>query len=191
MSAIAQLRSATSSSHQRLEKRLDVKARFTDLSAYRAHLEKMWGFCAALEARLAPQSFGGALPDYEARRKLPLLTHDLVDLGEAAGGVASLPRCAALPQEMDAAAAFGCVYVLEGATLGGRTLLPLVHSRLGFTPSHGARYLASYGDNVAAMWRDFGAALDSWCCVAQRRYTAMQAAVATFELLAEWLCEAP
>jgi heme oxygenase len=191
MSAMAQLRSATSSSHQRLEKRLDVKSRFTDLRAYREHLKKMWGFCAALESRLAADSFGGALPDYDARRKLPLLTHDLVALGESEGGLASLPRCAAVAREMDAAAAFGCAYVLEGATLGGRTLLPLVQSRMGFTSSHGARYLASYGDNVAAMWRDFGSALDGWCCVAERRHAAMQAAVATFDILGDWLCGAP
>jgi heme oxygenase len=192
MSAMAALRLATSVSHQRLEKRLDVKARFTELTAYRAHLKKMWGFCAALETRLAPQSFAGALPDYDARRKLPLLTHDLVSLGADAHAVAALPRCAALPVEMDAAAAFGCVYVLEGATLGGRTLLPLVENRLGFSSEYGARYLASYGDNVAAMWREFGAALDGWCCVAQRRLTAIQAAVTTFDILGDWLCaEAP
>jgi heme oxygenase len=150
----------------------------------------MWGFCAALEERLAPESFGCALPDYEARRKLPLLTRDLIALGEDADGLAALPRCPAVPKQMDAAACFGCVYVIEGATLGGRTLLPLVRSRLGFTSNHGARYLASYGANVAPMWRDFGAALDGWCCVAQRQYSAMQAAVTTFDALADWLCGA-
>jgi heme oxygenase (biliverdin-IX-beta and delta-forming) len=191
MSAIAALRSATWPSHQRLEKRLDVKARFTRLHAYRAHLERMWGFCAAVEHPLRTESFGGLLPDYESRRKLPLLTEDLLALGAGADFVASLPRCAAWLDSPDPAAAFGCVYVLEGATLGGRTLLPLVESRLGLTSGHGAAFLSSYGDEVTGMWRGFGHALDAWCCTAQRQSSAEQAAVATFDALDGWLCGAP
>jgi heme oxygenase len=60
MSAIAELRSATWGSHQRLERRLDVKARFSDSRAYRTHLEKMWGFCAGIELRVGPYALGAA-----------------------------------------------------------------------------------------------------------------------------------
>jgi heme oxygenase len=191
MSAIAGLRSATWPSHQGLEKRLDVKARFSKADAYRAHLEKMWGFCAPIEALLRPESFGGSLPDYETRRKLPLLAHDLTALGARPGDIASLPRCEAVPDTADPAAAFGCVYVLEGATLGGRTLLPMVESRLGFTAGRGASYLASYGDDVGRMWRHFGTALDAWCVAPERRLRATRAAVGTFDALAGWLCAEP
>jgi heme oxygenase len=138
---------------------------------------------------LAPASFGGALPDYESRRKLPLLTRDLTALGAAAHVIAALARCPAVPRPADPAAAFGCLYVLEGATLGGRTLLPLVESRLGLDAGRGAAYLASYGDGVTSMWRDFGAALDRWCEPPQRQARAAAAAVATFDALADWLCE--
>lgn len=189
MSTIAALRSATWATHQKLEKRLDVKARFSELGAYRAHLQRMWGFCAALEQPLSSHSFGGALPDYESRRKLPLLTQDLIALGADINHAASLARCKALPANPDPATAFGCLYVLEGATLGGRTLLPLVQKRLGLNAERGAAYLASYGDDVAARWRDFGVALDAWCCVADRRSRATEAAVMTFDALADWLCE--
>jgi heme oxygenase len=188
MSAIAELRSATWASHQRLEKRLDIKARFSDSRAYRTHLEKMWGFCAGMELRVARDAFGDALPDFEKRRKLPLLQRDLVALGAAADEVMRLPRCETLPRCADEAAAFGCVYVLEGATLGGRTLLPMVRSRLGFTAEHGAMFLASYGEDVASMWRGFGICLDAWCGAAERRARAAEAAVATFVSLDRWLC---
>jgi heme oxygenase len=191
MSTIAGLRAVTWPSHQRLEKRLDVKARFTKADAYRAHLERMWGFCAAIEASLRPESFGGSLPDYDARRKLPLLMHDLLAIGAQPSHVASLPRCEAVPNTADPAAAFGCIYVLEGATLGGRTLLPLVESHLGLTAARGASFLASYGDNVAAMWRNFGIALDAWCGVPERQVSAARAAVGTFDALAAWLCGEP
>jgi heme oxygenase len=190
-SAIAALRGATWPSHQRLEKRLDVKARFSNITAYRDHLEKMWGFCAALEGRLAPELFAEVLPDYPSRRKLPFLTRDLLALGKDLDSIHTLAHCVGLPACPDAASAFGCVYVLEGATLGGRTLLPLVESRLGITAQTGASFLASYGENVTSMWRAFGVALDAWCVDRERTASAARAAVDTFDALEMWLCGAP
>lgn len=191
MSAMAELRAATWAAHQNLERRLDVKRRFTEPAAYRAHLEKMWGFCTSLERRLGPAAFEGALADYEERRKAPLLAHDLVALGAGPDAVERLPCCESLPRCPDAAAAFGSFYVLEGATLGGATLLPLVQNRLGLTPGRGAAFLASYGGEVAAMWRKFGAALDAWCGAPERRASAAAAAIATFTSLEQWLCGGP
>jgi len=188
MSAIAGLRAATWSSHQRLERRLDVKARFSDLDAYRAHLQAMWGFCAGLEQNIGADRFGDALSDYESRRKLPLLTQDLLALGNESEAIQALARCRSIPVCPDAAAAFGCAYVLEGATLGGRMLLPLVQTRLGLTAQHGAAFLASYGENVTPMWHGFGTALDAWCCGPERQASAAAAAVATFDALEDWLC---
>jgi heme oxygenase len=189
--AIAALRSATWPSHQRLEKRLDVKARFSNIGAYREHLEKMWGFCAALERQVAPGALADALPDYPSRRKLPFLTRDLLALGKDSDSIAKLAHCVGLPACPDTARAFGCVYVLEGATLGGRTLLPLVESRLGITAQTGASFLASYGENVPSMWRAFGAALDAWCIGPEQTAAAARAAVDTFDALEIWLCGAP
>jgi heme oxygenase len=187
---MAGLRRATWPAHQRLEKRIDVKARFATVPAYLAHLRRMWGFCAGIETRLSADAFGVALPDYSARRKLPLLTQDLVALGVLPAELAAVPRCDALPELGDTAAAFGCVYVFEGATLGGRTLLPLVSSRLGCDAARGAAFLASYGDAVGAMWQRFGAALDAFCADASRRARAEEAATATFTALEDWLCGA-
>jgi heme oxygenase len=188
-SAMATLRAATAESHRRLEKRLDIKARFSDLAAYQAHLENMWGFCAALEQSLCPESFDGALPDYDARRKLPLLTQDLLAVGIHPARLGALQICTQLPSAPSAATAFGCTYVMEGATLGGRVLLPLVEERLGLTADRGAAFLGSYRDNVSHMWRDFGAAVDDWCQSRERQDAAAGAAVMTFDLLTVWLCE--
>lgn len=191
MSAIAELRAATWSSHQRLEKRLDIKARFTSPVAYRGHLVQMWGFCAGLEQKIASDAFGEALADYPHRRKLPLLTRDLGALGFDPLALQALPRCESLPDCTDTATAFGCVYVLEGATLGGRTLLPLVQKNMGLTAESGAAFLSSYGEAVTGMWQRFGAALDTWCESRGRRDRAAAAAVATFDSLDQWLCGSP
>lgn len=185
---MAELRAATWSSHQRLEKRLDVKSRFSSVDLYRLHLRRMWGFHATVEEQLGQAPWGEVLPDYESRRKLPFLTQDLRTLEIGAGFQESLERCPALDTRKDLASALGCAYVLEGATLGARTLLPLVQARLGLTAETGARYLASYGDEVEPMWRTFTAAVDSWCCGPERQASAAQAAVATFAALDAWLC---
>jgi len=83
----------------------------------------MWGFCDALERRASGGSVTQALPDYESRRKLPLLSQDLVALGASAEELDRLPRCQGLPACDEPAAAMGYLYVMEGATLGGQMLL--------------------------------------------------------------------
>jgi heme oxygenase len=187
MSTIADLRAATWPSHQKLEQRLDIKTRFSSLSAYRIHLERMWGFCAMLESLVEPL-VRDALRDFESRRKLPLLTRDLIATGSDPESVEKLPRMMPVPACRDTAGGFGCLYVLEGATLGGRTLLPRVERTLGLAPTRGAEFLASYGERVALMWRAFGSALDAWCVDPARSARARTAAVATFDCLADWLC---
>jgi heme oxygenase len=147
----------------------------------------MWGFCAALEDAVAQTRLHEALPDYEARRKRPLLTRDLIALGLRPDAVESLPRCEDLPRCPDVAAAFGCVYVLEGATLGGRVLLPMVERELGLTTANGAAFLASYGPEVTTMWNDFRATLENWCSTDDRRARAAEAAVGVFAALERWL----
>jgi len=187
-STLARLRAATWPAHQRLEKRLAVRDRFCEAAAYRAHLEQMWGFCAGLEKNLGSCGLGGALGDYASRHKLPLLERDLIALGLEPEALAWLPVCGALPDCSDVAAALGCLYVIEGSTLGGQTLAPLVQRHLGLDAERGAAFLAGYGENTLAMWRAFGSALDAWCGEAPRQATAVAAGIATFEALESWLC---
>jgi heme oxygenase len=188
MSAIAELRVATWPSHQRLEKRINFKARLETIGAYRSHVERMWGFYVAVEPGLTSGDYREWLPDCDARRKVPLLERDLAALGAESGFVALLPRCQSVPACDDIASAFGCAYVLEGATLGGRSLMPLVQARLGLTAESGAAFLASYGEAVDERWRVFGAALNRCCSLDRHRVRAAEAASATFSALEEWLC---
>jgi heme oxygenase len=188
MSTIAELRTITWPAHQRLEKRIDFKSRLTTIDGYRGHIEQMWGFYAAIEPHLASGVFGDNLTDFHTRRKIPLLERDLTALGADPFSVARLPRCGRIPVPDDPAAAFGCAYVLEGATLGGRSLLPVVQKRLGLTADLGAAFLASYGEDVSDMWRAFSEALDRCCSADRDRARAAAAASSTFAALESWLC---
>jgi heme oxygenase len=183
------LRKATERAHQRLERRVDVKTRFASPRTYKEYLGLMYGFCGGIEVQLDAQFFGSALPDYESRRKLPLLTRDLAHLGVATDELHLVPTCPGLPACTDVATAFGCLYVVEGATLGGRTLMPLVESRLGYTRSAGAQYLASYGDQTTERWQQFSLAIDAWCRPPERFARAARAAIETFAALEHWLSD--
>ena len=169
---MAALRAASWPCHQALERRIDVGSRFTDRGRYQSHLARLWGFCSVLEPGLDAAALQAALPDLEARRKTPLLARDLAALGVTPQELAALPRCTHLPASPDVSAALGVIYVFEGATLGGQTLLPLVHRRLGLV--QGIAFLSSYGDQVAPMWERFGAALESWCVQPERRQRAIE-----------------
>ena len=172
--------------HLRLEKRLEIKDRFSEICAYREHLTRLWGFYAAVETQWSA-FLRDLLDDFPARLKAPLLARDI----EALGGVPP-SALASVPHAADPIAALGGFYVLEGATLGGQYLLPVVQRKLGLSPSHGASYLASYGPDVKEMWRRFAAIVDARCATPQAQEHAVAAARATFLALETWLCgEAP
>jgi heme oxygenase len=182
------LKESTWDSHVRLEKRLAVKDRFSNIDLYSARLSQLLDFHAGAE-----KLWGGllqrVLDDYPARLKAPLLKRDI----EALGGV--LPESCALqrswpriPAAADPAAALGGFYVLEGATLGGRHLLPIVERKLALSASQGACHLASYGSEVLPMWRKFRATIEAECATPQTRDRAGAMARDTFLALETWLC---
>jgi heme oxygenase len=189
VTTLEQLRAATWPIHRHMEMRIDVKGRFSLATSYRSHLTQMWGFCAMVESLIDPACACVVLPDYDSRRKLGSLTQDLVALGMPRADVRQLRRCDSLRLSGDPSATLGCMYVLEGASLGGRTLLPLIERNLGLTATHGATFMASYGSEIDAMWRRFGMTLEAWCSSTDRSDAAIRSAVATFESLEQWLCE--
>ncbi len=120
--AVARLRQATGAAHVHLEERLERSAFTMDAVPYRKLVAAFLGFFDPVERRLLERGDFDA-EDYTFHQKSPWLRADLVTLGLSRNEIADLPRCAKLPQVGSPAAAFGCTYVLEGATLGGRVIL--------------------------------------------------------------------
>ncbi len=50
------------------------------------------------------------------------------------------------------AAGLGALYVVEGATLGGRVIARHLARSLALGPADGAAFFAGYGDRTGAMW---------------------------------------
>ena len=88
----------------------------------------------------------------------------------------------------DLPAGFGCLYVVEGATLGGLAHPPAGRRGfLGLGPDFGAAFYASYGPDVGRLWREFLARLAETCADEPAAATATEAALATFAALERWL----
>lgn len=179
------LKQATWDIHLRLERRLAVKDRFSDIDLYCRHLGRVWAFQSAAEDQWSAP-LGQALDDYAHRCKAGLLAADIAALGGAPPSFQA--RVPLAPAPIDALGGF---YVMEGATLGGQHLLPLVERKLGLTARHGASYLASYGAQVGAMWQKYIMTVEAFCATPETRDQAAAKARETFLSLENWLCEDP
>ena len=177
------LRQRTRASHARAEEALPLLDPALDRARYRRILAGFWGFHAAMEPRLA--AVAGL--DVGRRRKLPLLERDLRALGE---NPAHLPVADEGPAADGAAAALGCMYVLEGATLGGRVITKHLAAR-GIGPEAGGAFFAGYGEATGEMWKEFSAAIGAYAEAHPESTGRMvRAADETFTLLERWLARA-
>ena len=157
---LSRLKRETHASHQAIEARVDLLNHLGSVADYRQLLERFWGFYAPIEERmLAGADWPRYGVDIQRRMKAPALTRDLAALGLAPDVLAALPRCRALPVPQSFPHRVGCLYVLEGATLGGQIIARTARGRLGLTPEHGCAFFMSYGEQVGLMWREFRALL--------------------------------
>ena len=165
------LRDATQAAHARVD---DCMARgCNDHADYRVYLCGMHAFVAsvlpAVDAQA--QAFGWSLPGW-----LDLLERDLAHVDGT-----TLPPETATPAS-DRAHALGCLYVIEGSSLGARVLLRQVR-RLGHDAQSGARFLHAHADGESgSRWPRFLALLESAGSDPAMTAPACDAAVETFGL---------
>ena len=181
---LTRLRVATEDDHTRIER----SVRFLDEDAtvldYRAYLARLYGYVAPLEAALAVACADAPALDLSARRKAHLLVVDLEALGLSRDEIAQLPRCAALPDVGNLQRALGCLYVLEGSTLGGRYIEHRLQQLRPEAVATAHAYLRCYGRAIGERWLAFRAALDGYAADGGE---VIDAACATFRTLHAWL----
>lgn len=185
---LARLKSETRSDHDALEAALGLAQTTLTPAAYRRTLERFYGFYRPLEAELqATLACSAHGLDLTERLKTSLLDADLRALGGAAPD--RLPVCASRPVVTDAARCFGCLYVLEGSTLGGQLISRHVRQTLGVTPETGGRFFQGYGDRTGQMWQSFRAAVTGFVVSPALQDAAVAAAKDTFQKLHRWTAE--
>jgi heme oxygenase len=157
MAFLNTLKTQTADQHTALEAQMDLSRHFNSEQSYRCLLIGFYRVYAPLEVRLGKavnwQELGW---DFEGRKKTPWLVEDLISLGMSQEEVDALPISQDLPEITSLAQALGCLYVLEGSTLGGQFITKVLQKSLPITSSLGGRFFAGYREQTLPQWRAFG-----------------------------------
>ena len=185
---LPRLKQETRQHHRVVERQLNLCNRSRTIHEYLSLLERLYGFYLPMESRLASVRGIGRLGlELDLRRKVPLLLSDLHVLGRDQCVVSDIALCDKLPKVDDVPQALGCLYVLEGATLGGQFIGREFEQRLGIHANHGGRFFASYGAAVAEKWKTFGAILTANAVGVDTQDTIVASGCATFDAFGCWL----
>ena len=195
-SVLTRLRFETRNEHEAVERVLDLMGALT-CDGYCQRLVQFYGFYSpletALQARCAKQSDSCSLQVSQLSKLLPRLRKSLLlrqDLHHFGITTADLAQCCALPPIQTPAEVLGCLYVLEGATLGGRLITQHVQATLGITPTTGGSFFDGYAGQTARMWNAMRQTLLSGAVDAQAENAMVASAVATFASMRDW-CKFP
>jgi len=181
-----QLKRATGDLHRRLETELRLLDAALSLDRYRRILECFFGFYAPVEAGIARVASTGPALGLPLRERAALIESDLVSLGLSRRDVAELPRCADLPRLSGTWEAAGCLYVLEGACLGGQMIAPALRERFGIARGSGASFFVGDAKGTKERWSIFVAWLEGLACAGAPTDEIVGSARATFLCFAQW-----
>jgi heme oxygenase len=147
------------------------------LAEYRQMLIQHYRFHAWAEPRLAVLVQPVGL-SYEERGKVRALQAELHDLGVDVAALAPISPAAlsldTLPQ------ALGCMYVLEGSTLGGNVIRRTLAQQPEIAAHTSFQYFGCYGDALSQRWRAFCECVSIHLTEEAQQQAAIAAAQATF-----------
>ena len=181
------LRQETARLHDHLDAQLPLLDPHLSISRYRDVLEVFLGFYAPLEAKLALASSAVSPLGLPLRLRTELIERDLLALGASRRQVAELPRCTDLPRLSCLEDLAGCLYVLEGACLGGQVIAPALQRRLGLDRDTGASFFIGDAEATPARWNRVLGWLESLPSAGARVEDIVASACATFSALIEWV----
>ena len=180
------LKIETAALHRNLEEGLALVDSPLSLDRYRRILESLFGYYAPLEPRIAQLAPSAPPLGVEMPPRAPLLARDLIALGHSESAIAALRWCSDLPRLSEPAHFAGCLYVLEGARLGGVIIARALERTLGIGPDDGASFFCSDGEVVARRWKHVLVWLDEVAHSGAPVDGIVDAARATFRTLSRW-----
>ena len=178
---LERLKSATGDAHDRVEA-LAASDRIMNgtLTAgeYRRLVLRNYLLHAAYEPLLDTVAARYTLDElrFQERKKLPFLERDLRELNLRIPGVEFIPSL--VPDTVQQV--LGCMYVLEGSTLGGAVIRRRLTSIPEFAgiPFH---FYGCYGDRTGAMWNSFRSVLTARVQTTAEQQETVQAALQMFD----------
>jgi heme oxygenase (biliverdin-IX-beta and delta-forming) len=182
-SILTRLRLETRGEHDAVEGVLNLMGTSLTRDVYRQRLAQFYGFYDPLEAALQTDSVLGFATLTPRLNKTIRLRQDLQHFGVTAD---DLPLCSDLPPLRTQAEVLGCMYVLEGATLGGRMISAHIQATLGITPTTGGSFFEGYGGGTAQMWQGMRQMLVEGAPDLHSENAIVTNAIATFAALRGW-----
>lgn len=178
------IKAATAESHQKLEKLVvsQIHALRTRQDYIRL-LGFFYNYFGSVELLIREQITPEFLPDIDERRRIKLLSRDLLSLkAELPPGTEST----LLPMIQNRYRAFGALYVVEGSSLGGIHIASMIRKQL---PQFSAAclYFEGYGEQTVNMWKQFKIILDNLSGDEDSVDEIISGAEETFLKFAEWI----
>lgn len=156
-------------------------------ASYTGLLGRLYGFHAPMEQAVAAALDNEAYGlDPQSWRRAHLLRNDLLAMGYGSADIGHLPAIAATPA-LSRAAAMGCLYVMEGSTLGGRHLARQLDTML--PGDAGRQFLLGSTQPGHVRWSEVCTALDACGADEQRLGEMTRSALRTFECFDTWFAE--
>ena len=180
------LKRETAAVHQHLEAQLGLLDPSLDVHRYRRVLETFYGFYVPVEIDVTRLAAAELPLGFPLRARAELIERDLLALGLSPADLAALPLCSDRPELSCVEDLAGCLYVLEGACLGGQVLTPLLHRRLGLAKGSGAAFFAGDEERTLPRWTVIVAWLDGLPRTGASTAKIISAATATFDAFARW-----
>ena len=157
-----QLRNQTASLHRQTERLLGLPGSIRTRDDYVAWLGRFFGLYAPLEQMLTKFAEWGTIgPALPLRSHSACIASDLASLKVELGRVQQISS-AALPDLPTFPHALGALYVLEGATLGGRLILSDIEARLDAPIAGATQFFGGRGEQVGPIWQCFRERLNNF-----------------------------
>jgi heme oxygenase len=178
------LRNGTADLHRQIERRAPVFREGFNLEDYARLVEQFFGFWAPVEERLSKlRSLQDPDLALQSRLKCSLLRDDLLTLGRNPEAVR---QCEKLPQLDNFLQGLGCLYVLEGSTLGSRIISRHLEETLQLGNRSGASFFNANGGSIGSRWMEFKGFVSA-SVQPEHADNLVEAARETFMCFDEWL----
>ena len=185
----ARLKQHTQSQHDRLEAHPLTAQLMQDTlttATYLHILQAFYGYYAAIEQQLVQWEEELPMLDLPQRYKAQLLLNDIQYLNPTVSA-AHIRLCDDVPLCHTPANVFGCVYVLEGATLGGQIISRRLAKQLEISPGEGLSFFKGYGAKTGPLWMAFRQVVTDCVQDTQTEVAVIDAARRTFDTFEAWL----
>lgn len=188
----SQLKTATAASHRRLDARMDFCGDGLTLERYGVLLQRFYGLFSVLEPRLAAVHGLDALDlDLDLGRccRTAWLSRDLEVLGLHDARIFETASSPCPHLVANVPEALGCLYVIEGAGLGGQVILPCVQRQLGLTAARGCTFFAGHGAATGERWRRLRVKAEDYARRTSAHAEIVHSAVEVFAMFVDWFSE--